>query len=55
MKNRLHSSITLHNDLHVFIQRKGMGKATLEAKLAQQLVGMCHEPMFQVFLDMHKA
>ena len=32
-----------------------MGKAALEAKLAQQLAGFSHEPLFQVFLDVRKA
>ena len=32
-----------------------MGKAILEAKLAQQLVRITHEPLFQVFLDVQKV
>ena len=33
----------------------GTGTATLEAKLTQQLAGIANEPLFQVFLDVHKA
>ena len=32
-----------------------MGTATLEAKIAQHLVGLAHETLFQVFLDVRKA
>ena len=34
---------------------QGMGTATLEAKLEQQLVGISHDPLFQVFLDVQKS
>ena len=33
----------------------GMGTATLEAKLTQQLACLTHEPLFQVFLDVRKV
>ena len=29
--------------------------AIMEAKLSQHLVGLVHEPLFQVFLDVRKA
>ena len=32
-----------------------MGTATLEAKRAQNMVGLAHETLFQVFLDVRKA
>ena len=32
-----------------------MGTATLEAKIAQHLVGLAHKPLFWVFLDVRKA
>ena len=35
--------------------QRGMGGATLEAKLAQQLAGLAHEPLFQMFLDVRKV
>ena len=28
--------------------------ANLEAKMAQKLSGLAHEPLFQVFLEIHK-
>ena len=38
-----------------FREGRGTGNATLEAKLAQQLAGIVHELLFQVFLDLRKA
>ena len=55
VNNRLRNSITLHDALHGFIQGRGMGTATIEANLAQQLVGIVHEPLLQVFIDMKKS
>ena len=55
MKNRLRDYLTLHYALHRFRKGGGMGNATIEANLAQQLVGISHEPLFQVFIDMRKA
>ena len=49
MNNRLQNSITLHNVLHSFGQGRGSGTATMEAKLAQKLSGLCCEPIFQGF------
>ena len=47
--------MTLHNELHGFRAGRVAGTATLEAKLAQKLAGIAHEPLFQVFLDVRKA
>ena len=47
--------MTLHDALHRFREGRGTGTATLEAKLAQKLVGLVHELLFQVFLDVWKA
>ena len=55
MNNRLRAAITLHDALHGFRQRRGVLTATMEAKLAHQLVGMVHEPISQVFLYVRKA
>ena len=55
MNNRLQSAITLHDTLHGFIHRRGMGMATMEANLAQQLAGMVHELLFQFLLDVRKT
>ena len=40
--------VELHDSLHGFWEGRGMGMATLEAKLDQQLSGLAHEPLFQV-------
>ena len=50
MNNRLQVAITFHNALHDFRQGRGAGTATMEAKLAQKIAGLVHEPLFQVFL-----
>ena len=51
----LKSSGVLHKTLHGFRTWRGTGTATLEANLSQQLVGIAHKPLFQVFLDVRKA
>ena len=43
---RLKRSVILHDVLHGFREGRGTGTATLEAKLAQQLAGLAHEPLF---------
>ena len=54
MDNRLRSTITLHNSSHGFIQGRGTGTVTMEGKLAHQLVGLFHELLFKVLLDVKK-
>ena len=51
----LKRSVTLHDALHGLQAKRVTGMSTLEAKLAQQLAGLAHETMFQVFLDVQKA
>ena len=51
----LKRSVVLHNALHGFRTGREMWTATLESKLDQQLAGLAHEPLFQVFLDVQKA
>ena len=51
----LNRGVTLHDELHGFKAGRGIGTATLEAKLDHQLVGITHEPLFQVFLDVQNA
>ena len=51
----LKRSVELHDSLHGFREGRGTGAANLEAKLAQHLAGLAHKPLFQVFLDVHKA
>ena len=47
MNNRLQDSIALHDTLHGFIQGKGMGTATMEAKLSQKLAGCVMNRFFR--------
>ena len=51
---RICSSITLHDAIYRFRQGRGTGTETLEAKLAHQLAGIFHDPLFQVLLDVRK-
>ena len=53
--SHLRSAITLHNPLHGFKQGRGTETATLEENLSQQLAGIFHKTLFQVFLDAQKA
>ena len=54
---RLKRSVVIHDALHGF--REGRGTATttamLEAKLDQQLAGISHDTIFQVFIYVRKA
>ena len=55
MSNQLRSSITLNNALHCYRRGRVIELETLEAKLSQQLAGLCHDPLFQVFLYVLKS
>ena len=55
MNISLKQNITLQNALHVFRQGRGMGTATMEAKLAQKLAGIVQKPFPLVFIDVRKA
>ena len=50
MNNNLQSSFIMHDAVHGFSEGRETGTATLEAKLAQQLAGICHDPLFKVLL-----
>ena len=52
---RLKRSVVFHDALHGFREGQGIGTATLDAKLEQQLAGIAHEPLFQLLLDVCKA
>ena len=52
---RLKRSMTLHDALHGLRAGRGTGTSILEAKLTQQLAGIAHRPLFQVFLDVQKV
>jgi hypothetical protein len=47
--------IEFHPSLHRGLPKYGMGTATIEAKLVQQLAWMEQEPLYQVFVDLRKA
>ena len=55
VNSRLQSSIVLHDALHGFRHGRGKWAAIMEAKLEQQLAGIVHDPLFQVFLEVRKA
>ena len=55
LNRRFTSSITYHDVLHGFRAGRGMGTATLEAKLIQQLAAMREEVLYVIFLDLIKA
>ena len=48
-------AIQLHNSLHGCHNKPGMGTASIEAKLAQQLSYLELQPFYGVFLDLRKA
>ena len=48
-------AISFHDFLHGFVEKRGTGTATLEAKLAHQLAARDQEPLYEVFLDLRKA
>ena len=52
---RFTSSITYHDALHGLRSGRGMGTATLEAKLLQQLAALTEEVLYVIFLDPTKA
>ena len=43
-------SVSLNYVLHVFQKGRGAATATLESKLDQHMMGICHEPLLLVFL-----
>ena len=47
--------MTLHDALNGFRAGSCTGKATLEAELAQQLAGIAHKTLLQMYLDVQKA
>ena len=55
MNNGLWSSIILHDYLHGLRNGRGVGTETLEENLAQDIAGLCHAPLLQVFMDVRKA
>ncbi len=48
------NAIVLHDSLHGCRNSRGTGAAIIEAKLAQQLAHLEHQPFFGIFLDLQK-
>ena len=55
LHRRLTTAITYHDALHNFWAGRGIGTATLEVKLLQQLAAMTEEVLYVIFLDLTKA
>ena len=55
MDTRLRASLHLHDVFHGLQARRGMGTATIELKLAQEISSVDRYPLFLVFLDLRKA
>ena len=55
VNSRLRSSIVLHDALYGFRMGRVTGRAIIESKLEQQIAGISHKPLFQVFVDVRKA
>ena len=53
LNRRFAASITYHDALHGFRAGRGMGTATLEAKLLQELAALREEVLYVIFLDLH--
>ena len=55
INRRLFSSISFHDVMHSFCEGRGMGTATLEAKLLQHLTDMKEAVLHSIFLSLIKA
>ena len=55
LHRQLTTGLKLYDALHRFREGRGMGTATLEAKLIQQLAAMMEEVLYVMFLDLTKA
>ena len=47
--------VSLRDALHGFWQGRGVETATVEAKMDQKLVVICHEMVFQPFFGVNKS
>ena len=55
INRRLSTTIFLHDMLHGFWVGRGMGTASLKAKLLQQLTAMREEVFYNIYLYMYKS
>ena len=51
MNSRLQITIILHDALHGFRKGRGKGMESIEEKMEQQIAGIVHEQLLQVFID----
>ena len=51
---RLKQGVVLPDALHGFKAGRGTGTATMDANMDQQLFGITHNPLFQVFVGIRK-
>ena len=51
VNSRLRQTITLHDVLHGFRKGRGKGMESIEEKMEQQIAGIVHEQLLQVFID----
>ena len=52
---RLAVAIQFHDTLYGFCTGRGIGTASLEGNMVQQLMEMREEVLYEIFLDIHKA
>ena len=55
IETRIMASISFHGILHGLRARRGMGTDILKLKLSQELTSLNQDPLFLVFLDLHKS
>ena len=49
------TTMKFHDILHGFRDCRGMGTATMEIKMAQELASIDQDPLLMVFLDLWKS
>ena len=55
INNHLRTAIYLHDTPNGFRQGRGAVMAAFESKLAHQLLGICHKPLFRIRFDVKKS
>ena len=53
VEQRLADFIEFHDVLHEFRSQRDTGKATLKAKILQEITGMWQEVLYEIFVDLH--
>ena len=47
--------VNIYDSLHGFWEGREIETATFDSKMSQQLIRLVKEPLFWVFMDVHKA